>query len=70
MARMATLPLSKKLASLMGLLALGCAHKAAPQAPLQVGVASVTHQDVPITHEWVGTLDGFVNAEIRPEVEG
>ena len=26
--------------------------------------------DVPLTHEWVGTLDGFVNAEIRPQVEG
>jgi membrane fusion protein (multidrug efflux system) len=26
--------------------------------------------DVPITQEWVGTLDGFVNAEIRPQVEG
>lgn len=31
---------------------------------------SVIQQDVPLSHEWVGTLDGFVNAEIRPEVEG
>ncbi len=67
---MAILPINKQLAALMGLLALGCAHKAVSQAPLQVGVASVIRQDVPITREWVGTLDGFVNAEIRPEVEG
>jgi membrane fusion protein, multidrug efflux system len=26
--------------------------------------------DVPISQEWVGTLDGYVNAEIRPQVEG
>jgi membrane fusion protein (multidrug efflux system) len=26
--------------------------------------------DVPLSHEWVGTLDGYVNAEIRPQVEG
>jgi membrane fusion protein (multidrug efflux system) len=37
---------------------------------MQVGVAKVARQNVPITREWVGTLDGFVNAEIRPEVEG
>jgi len=55
---------------LAGLVALGCAHQAPPSGPLQVGVASVLRQDVPITHEWVGTVDGFVNAEIRPEVEG
>jgi len=35
-----------------------------------VGVLAVTQADVPLTHEWVGTLDGFVNAEIRPQVEG
>jgi RND family efflux transporter MFP subunit len=67
---MANLPLDKKLAVLLGLVTLGCAHKAVPQGPLQVGVASVARQNVPITREWVGTLDGFVNAEIRPEVEG
>jgi len=25
---------------------------------------------VPITQEWIGTLDGFVNADIRPQVTG
>jgi membrane fusion protein (multidrug efflux system) len=33
-------------------------------------VAPVVARDVPIVKEWIGSLDGFVNAEIRPEVEG
>jgi membrane fusion protein (multidrug efflux system) len=41
-----------------------------PAPPLQVGVLPASQVDVPITQEWVGTLDGFVNAEIRPQVEG
>jgi membrane fusion protein (multidrug efflux system) len=41
-----------------------------PAPPLQVGVLPAVQMDVPLTHEWVGTLDGFVNAEIRPQVEG
>ena len=51
-------------------LVLGCGHPPPAQAPLKVGIAEVTRQDVPETREWVGTLDGFVNAEIRPQVEG
>lgn len=30
----------------------------------------VVQKDVPITSEWIGTLDGSVNADIRPKVEG
>ena len=30
----------------------------------------VVQSDVPILSEWIGTLDGSVNAEIRPKVEG
>jgi len=67
---MVSFPLCKTLAPLAALLALGCAHQAPPAGPVKVGVAPVTRQDVPIIHEWVGTVDGFVNAEIRPEVEG
>ena len=48
----------------------GCAHPIKPSAPLQVGVTAVIQQDVPVIHEWIGTLDGLVNAEIRPQVEG
>jgi len=52
------------------LLVLGCGHPPPAQGPLKVTVAEVLRQDVPETREWVGTLDGYVNAEIRPEVEG
>jgi membrane fusion protein (multidrug efflux system) len=30
----------------------------------------VVQQDVPVYSEWVATLDGYVNAEIRPQVSG
>jgi membrane fusion protein (multidrug efflux system) len=35
-----------------------------------VQVATVTQADVPVYHEWVGTLDGLVNATIRAQVTG
>ena len=38
--------------------------------PPEVEVAPVTVQDVPITKEWVGSLDGRVNAQIRAQVSG
>lgn len=43
---------------------------APPPQPPSVQVAVVTRQDVPIYREWVGTLDGMVNAEIRAQVTG
>lgn len=58
------------------LLLTGCRQQqsAAPAAaappPLQVEVATVEVRDVPIVKEWVGTLDGHVNAEIRGQVTG
>jgi len=49
----------------------GCARKDPPAPPPpEVQVAPVIERDVPVTSEWIGSLDGFVNAEIRPEVEG
>jgi RND family efflux transporter MFP subunit len=33
-------------------------------------VAAPIQQDVPVHNEWVATLDGYVNAEIRPQVSG
>jgi hypothetical protein len=30
----------------------------------------VTQKDVAIYQEWIGSLDGYVNAEIRPQIEG
>jgi membrane fusion protein (multidrug efflux system) len=41
-----------------------------PQAPPAVVVTTVVQRDVPVTEEWIGTTDGNVNAEIRPQVEG
>jgi membrane fusion protein (multidrug efflux system) len=43
---------------------------ASPPPPLEVRVATVEQRDVPIYHEWIGTLDGMVNAAIRAEVTG
>jgi membrane fusion protein (multidrug efflux system) len=33
-------------------------------------VTEVMQQDVPIYFEWVGTTEGYVNAQIRPRVQG
>ena len=40
------------------------------QAPPQVMVAQVKQQDLPIEREWIGTLDGMVNAAIKAQVTG
>jgi RND family efflux transporter MFP subunit len=50
----------------------GCdGPKAAPAIPSpEVEVASVVQKDVPIVSEWVATLDGYVNAQIQPQVAG
>ena len=43
---------------------------ASPQPAPEVRVATVEQRDVPDYHEWIGTLDGMVNAAIRAEVTG
>ena len=54
--------------------ALGCSdgkvRAAAPPPPALVEVAPVVHKDVPVEGEWVGTLEGYVNAQIQPQVSG
>lgn len=52
-------------------LAGGCARQddQAP-APADVRVVAVEERDVPVVREWIGTLDGFVNAQIRAQVSG
>ena len=52
-------------------IAVGCKkeQQAAPPPP-EVEVVSVAQKDVPIYKEWVGALDGYVNAVIRPQVTG
>jgi len=41
----------------------------APQPPI-VQVVTVTPTNVPIYGEWIGTVQGYVNAEIRAQVSG
>src|ERR1044072_7900353 len=41
-----------------------------PASPLTAMVADVKQTDVPIYSEWIGTLDGFVNADIKAQVSG
>lgn len=43
--------------------------KGQPMA-MPVSVVKVRQADVPLTGEWVGTLDGYVNAQIQPQVSG
>jgi RND family efflux transporter MFP subunit len=52
--------------------AVGCGNtNAAPAIPApEVEVATVVQKDVPIFSEWVATLDGYVNAQIQPQVTG
>jgi RND family efflux transporter MFP subunit len=38
--------------------------------PIEVLVAPAQQRDVPIYKEWIGTLDGLVNADIKAQVSG
>jgi membrane fusion protein (multidrug efflux system) len=59
------------IASVILLSAVGCGKSEQPQArPPEVEVVQVEQKDVPIWNEWVGTLDGLVNAQIKPQVTG
>ncbi len=42
----------------------------APPSTPDVEVAQVQKEDVPIYAEWIGTLDGLVNADVRAQVTG
>ncbi len=49
----------------------GCSRQATQvPAPQDVNVVSVVQRDVPVTQEWIGYLDGFVNAKVRAQVSG
>ena len=47
----------------------GKTHATLPAPPI-VEVATVAQADVPLYHEWIGVLDGLVNAHIRAQVTG
>ncbi|MCU1386180.1 MAG: Efflux transporter periplasmic adaptor subunit [Acidobacteria bacterium] len=59
-------------ASLLALAACQTTKAAVPGAPppLDVSVAAVVEQPVTTASEWIATLDGYVNAQIRPQVSG
>lgn len=38
--------------------------------PPEVLVQAVEQRDVPVYNEWIGTITGFINATIRPQVKG
>ncbi len=52
----------------------GCGNKntsaAGPPPPMPVSVVKVQPTDVSLNGEWVGTLDGYVNAQIQPQANG
>src|ERR1700746_1820364 len=51
----------------------GCGHSSAgavPPTPPEVEVVTVEQRDIPVYREWIGTLDGMVNAAIRAQVTG
>ena len=52
----------------------GCGKKeappAAPMGPMPVSAIVAKPTDIALTGEWVGTLDGYVNAQIQPQVSG
>jgi membrane fusion protein (multidrug efflux system) len=58
-----------------GLLLSGCGKNVnasiSKQPPaMKVTVVKAEQSDVPLTGEWVGTLDGYVNAQIQPQANG
>jgi membrane fusion protein (multidrug efflux system) len=60
------------LRSLAIVLVLACRQSKAtpPLAPPGVEVVRVQQRDVPVYREWVATLDGYRNAQIRSSVDG
>jgi len=56
--------------SILILFADGCKKKPAPPPPPEVQFITLAPTNVPIFEEWIGTLDGYVNAQIRAQVPG
>jgi len=58
--------------ALLLLVLSGCDNQTvntSPEPPV-VDVTTVMQKDVPIHREWIGTMDGYINATIRPQVTG
>jgi RND family efflux transporter MFP subunit len=56
--------------STLGLAGCSSGHAAFKLPDPEVLVAPPLQQDVAVNNEWVATLDGYVNADIRPQVSG
>jgi membrane fusion protein (multidrug efflux system) len=46
------------------------ANKGGPPPPLEVQLATAVSRDVPVIGNWVAVTDGYVNAQIQPQVSG
>ena len=58
---------------MLGAIVTGCgdgSRAGAPPPPPVVTVEAVVQRDVPISAEWVGSLVGYITAQIRPRVGG
>jgi RND family efflux transporter MFP subunit len=55
---------------IFGAMRLKGAPSAPPPAPVDVDFVQVEKRDIPIYGEWIGTLDGLVNADVRAQVTG
>jgi membrane fusion protein (multidrug efflux system) len=61
------------LVAAVSLFCIGCGEKnaqAGKPAAVDVEVAEVEQRDVPIYGEWIGTLDGLVDADVKAQVTG
>ena len=63
------------LTAALGILSAGMAacnkgNAAVPKIVTEVLIARPIQRDVPLQREWVASLDGYVNADIRPQVSG
>ena len=61
------------MAAVLVIVSSGCTKGTLASKPpdaFAVEVARVVQKDVPIYSEWIGTLDGFVNADIKAQVSG
>ncbi len=57
----------------LALMISGCSSNSQAKAtipPISVSVVKVSMQNIPVYSDWVATLDGYVNAQIQPQVNG
>jgi RND family efflux transporter MFP subunit len=69
MAASSSVPLLFLSLALLGACNSGKATPAAAAPPV-VSVITVSPETVSLSSEWIGTLDGYVNAQMRPQVSG